>query len=100
MKLYIDQNNLLVIENPNIPQDKEYHYNVSGYEFSSFDKWLIVYHKKQFKIINLKDLWDKMGIILTWEQDEEILDKKLDIESMENALRLFEWFDEETWKRY
>jgi hypothetical protein len=38
MKLAIDQNNLLVIENPNIPQDKKYTYNTGGYEFSSFDK--------------------------------------------------------------
>jgi hypothetical protein len=38
MKLSIDQNNLLVIENPNIPQTKEYNYNVGGYEFSGFDR--------------------------------------------------------------
>jgi len=100
MKLAIDQNNLIVIENKNIPQNKEYCYNVSWYEFCDFDKWIIVYHKKQFKIINLKDLWDKMWIIMLWEQDNALINRNLDIPSMENALRLFEWFDETTWEKY
>ncbi len=100
MKLAIDQNNLLVIENPNIPQNREYNYNTSGYEFSSFDKWIIVYHKKKFKIINIKDLWDKMWIILIWEKDNEIDNLKLDLKSMEDALKLFEWFDENTGEKY
>lgn len=100
MKLAIDQNNILVIENPNIPQNKEYNYNVGGYDFSSFDKWILVYHKKQFKIINMKDLWDKMWAILVWEKDDELDELKLDIKSMENALKLFEWFDEDSWEKY
>ena len=100
MKLAIDQNNLLVIENPNIPQTKEYNYNVGGYEFSSFDKWVIVYHKKQFRLINLKDLWEKMWVIMVWGSNEETGKTKLDINSMNNALKIFEWFDEETWDKY
>ena len=100
MKLVIDQNNLLTIENPNIPQSKEYNCNVSGYEFSDFDKGLIIYHKKQFKIINLKDLSEKMWVIILWEKDEEIDALAPDIESMENALKLFEWFDEDNGNKY
>jgi len=38
MKITIDKNHLLVIENENIPQVKEYTYNVGGYMFSAFDK--------------------------------------------------------------
>ena len=71
MKILIDDNNILSIENPNIPQTKEYSYDVSGYSFSDFDKGIIVYHKKQFKIINLKDLWDKMWIILVLQEEED-----------------------------
>ncbi len=100
MQLSIDKNDLLVIENPNIPETKEYCQNVSGFDFCSFDKWLIIYHKKQFKIINLKDLGDKMWVIMIWEKDSELDDLSLDIESMNNALKLFEWFDEETWDKY
>ena len=100
MKICIDDNNILVIENENIPQVKKYSYNVSWYTFSDFDKWIIVYHKKQFKIINLKDLWDKMWIILVWEHDDEYDDMELDLESMESALKLFDWFDENTGDKY
>ena len=100
MKILVDDNNILSIENPNIPRNKEYSYNVSGYVFSDFDKWIIVYHKKQFKIINLKDLWDKMWIILVWEHDDEYDEMELDLESMESALKIFDWFDENTGEKY
>ena len=100
MKLSIDKNNLLVVENKNIPQNKEYCHNVSGFDFCDFDKWLIVYHKKQFKIINLKDLWEKMWVIMVWKKDEELINLKLNKKSVESALKLFEWFDEETWEKY
>jgi hypothetical protein len=62
MKLLFDENKLLTIKNPNIPETKEYHNTVSWYNFSSFDMWIIVLHKKQIKIINLKNLWEKMSV--------------------------------------
>ena len=37
MKVKISKDNLLVIENENIPKTKEYTYEVSGYTFSYFD---------------------------------------------------------------
>jgi len=100
MKITVDDNNILSIENENIPQAKKYTYNVDGYNFSDFDKGIIVYHKKQFKIINLKDLWDKMWVILVWEHDDEYDDMELDLESMESALKLFSGFDENTGEKY
>lgn len=100
MKISIDKNNLLTIENSEIQQTKEYCYNVSWYDFCDFDKGIIVYHKNNFKIINLKDLWDKMSVIMVGEKDEEIDELKININSVENALRLFQWFDEETWEKY
>jgi hypothetical protein len=56
MRIEIDKNNLLTIFNESIPQTKEYTYNVSGYTFSDYDKGIIVLHKKDRKIINLKNL--------------------------------------------
>ena len=38
MKLIIDQNGFLCIEHPEIPQVKQYTYQVSGYQFSDRDK--------------------------------------------------------------
>ena len=100
MKILIDHNNLLAIENKNISQNKEFTQIVSGFKFSDFDKWMIVYHKKQFKIVNLKDLWDKMWVIMVGEHDDEYDDMELDIESMESALKLFDWFNEESGEKY
>lgn len=100
MKILVDKNNLLAIENKKIPQNKEYCHNVSGYEFCDFDKWLIIYHKKQFKIIHLKDLGEKMWVIMVGEKDEELKELELDLNSVESALKLFEWFDEETGEKY
>lgn len=100
MKILIDHNNLLAIENKNISQNKEFTQIVSGFKFSDFDKWMIVYHKKQFKIVNLKDLWDKMWVIMVGEHDDEYDYMELDIESMESALKLFDWFNEESGEKY
>ena len=63
MTIQIDKNNLLTISNPSIPQTKEYTYTVGWYKFSDFDKWIIVLHKKDWKIINLKNLGDGMSVV-------------------------------------
>jgi hypothetical protein len=63
MKIELDKNNLLTIFNENIPQTKEYTYQVSGYTFSDFDKGIIVLHKKEWKIISLKNLGDNMSVV-------------------------------------
>lgn len=98
MKIWIDKNNLLVIENPNIPQTKEYTYDVGGYVFSDFDKWMIVYHKKEFKIINLKNLGDNMWVLYTWNKWDT--SSKLDLEAFTSAICNYSSYDEETWKSY
>jgi len=99
MKIYIDQNNLLTIQNPNIPQVKEYTYNVWGYRFSDFDKWIIVYHKKEFKIINLKNLWYNMGVIYL-SSKLKVKSSKLDLDSFVSWICNYRSYDEETGKSY
>lgn len=98
MKILFDKNNLLTIENPNIPKAKEYCYDADGYEFCDYDRWIVVYHKSKFRIIHLKDLWDKMWVIMIKKGGSNI--ESFDLESMENALKIFEWFDENTWEKY
>jgi len=63
MKLSIDQNNFLCVEHPEIPQVKQYTYQVAGYQFSDWDKGMIVLHKKDFKILNLKHFGDGMSLV-------------------------------------
>lgn len=95
MRIEIDKNNLLTIFNESIPQTKEYTYQVSGYTFSDFDKWIVVLHKKEWKVINLKNLGDNMGVAYVKNTQTVFQDEGID-----EALRLFQWFDEETGKKY
>jgi len=97
MKIEIDKNHLLTIFNENIPQTKEYTYSTWGYTFSDFDKWIIILHKKEWKIISLKNLWDNMSVVYTKKRGLEIRNWELEINK---ALSLFQWFDEETGKKY
>lgn len=99
MHLQIDQNNILSINHPNIPNSKEYRNLVSGYSFSSTDKWILVYHKKQIKTISLKNLWENISVFHISFRPE-IIEKDLNKESFLQAVSLFKWFDEETWTQY
>lgn len=99
MKILIDQNNLLTIDNPNIPKLKEYPNIASGYKFSDYDKWIVVYHKKEIKIVNLKNLWDSMNIFYITKR-ESLVKNHLDQNWFTAAFGLFNWFDENTGKKY
>jgi len=99
MKIEKDKNNLLTIFNENIPQTKEYTYHASGYTFSDFDKWMIVLHKKERKIINLKNLGDNMNVV--YMKSEKKSEKKtLNTSMFEDVLMTFKWFNEETGEKY
>lgn len=63
MKLVIDQHGFLCIEHPEIPQVKQYTYQVAGYQFSDRDKGMLVLHKKDFKVLNLKHFGDGMSVV-------------------------------------
>ncbi len=99
MTIQIDKNNLLTISNPSIPQTKEYTYTVGWYKFSDFDKWIIVLHKKDWKIINLKNLGDGMSVVYIRGWNVEAL-KRWNVSNIENALQFFEGFDENTGEKY
>jgi len=99
MEIQFDQNHLLSISNPNIPANKEYFYNVSGYNFSSYDKWLIVLHKKDLKIINLKNLGDNMSVLYLADR-KDLIQKKINLNWFTTWLCFFPWFDEKSWERY
>ena len=99
MKILIDQSNILTIENPNIPKIKEYTNIASGYKFSDYDKWIIVYHKKEIKIINLKNLWDSMNVFY-FTKRETLVEEHLNQDWFASAFGLFSGFDENSWKKY
>jgi hypothetical protein len=99
MKILIDQSNILTIENPNIPKIKEYTNIASGYKFSDYDKWILVYHKKEIKIINLKNLWDSMNVFY-FTKRETLVEEHLNQDWFASAFGLFSGFDENNWKKY
>ncbi|MCX6824534.1 MAG: hypothetical protein NT085_05435 [candidate division SR1 bacterium] len=98
MNIQKDNNNLLTIFNEKIPQTKEYTYHVSGYTFSDFDKGIIVLHKKEWKIISLKNLGDNMSVVyMKNTSSKKII---LDEISMKQAFGLFDSFDEISGQTY
>lgn len=97
MKLVVDQNNLITIEHPEIPKIKEYTYEVAWLRFSDWDKWMIVLHKKDFKIVNLKNLWDGMNVVYIKNNDLWQLDIKQNC--IQQAFGLFNSFDEVLWQQ-
>lgn len=100
MRIEKNKNNLLTIFNENIPQTKEYTYSTDGYLFSDFDTWMIVLHKKEWKIINLKNLWDNMSVVYMKNTQFSIQNPKFDERKIHDAMRFFQWFDEDTGKKY
>lgn len=98
MKICVDKNHLVVIENEDIPRVKEYTYTVGGYMFSDFDKGILVLNKKVWKIINLKNLSDNMSV--AYVKDDVIGNIEFSLSSFEDALKIFQGFDEESGKKY
>ncbi|MDD3263154.1 MAG: hypothetical protein PHR61_04940 [Candidatus Absconditabacteria bacterium] len=92
MKLSIDQNNFLCVDHPEIPQVKQYTYQVAGYQFSDWDKGMIVLHKKDFKILNLKHFGDGMNLIYVKDVECGELNLKKDV--VGQGYGLFSGFDE------
>lgn len=96
MKILFDKNNILCIQ-PDTTSTKEYTQTTGWYTFSDTDKWLIVVHKKEIKIIHLKELGDTMSVIyLNSKKPNPTYDKK----ACEAATTLFSWFDETTGNAY
>jgi hypothetical protein len=87
MHLTFDQHHLLCVENPNIPQLKEYRFSLSGYQISSYDKGILAYHKRQRKLMNLKNLGE--GMQVCYLQDHPLPEYKLNISMLERTLAMF-----------
>ena len=98
MQLTFDQHHVLCVENPNIPQLKEYRFSLSGYEISSYDKGIFVYHKRQRKLVNLKNLGE--GMQVCYCQKRKNPDYQFNRLMLERTLAMFSGFNEETGEKY
>lgn len=99
MRICVDKHHLLVIENENIPKTKEFSQIVWGHVFSDFDKGVLVWHKKQIKIVNLKNLGNGMAVFYV-KSDKDIAYGALDVPSFVAWLCNFSAFDEEQGNTY
>lgn len=98
MHLFFDQHHLLCVEHPHIPSIKEYRFSLVGKPISSPDKGVLVYHKRQRKLIHLKNLGDAMQ--LCYLQKTPLPDYELNIAMLEKTLAMFSGFNEETGEKY
>ncbi len=96
--MFIDNNNIIVLTEEN-KNWKKYQTNLSWYFFSSFDKKVLTLHKKQLKIISLKDLGQWMQIFYT-KKSKHLSIKKIQEKAFLTAFSLFQWFDENTWEKF
>lgn len=98
MLISFDENHLLSVQNPDLPQLKPYSYMLSGWSFSSFDKEIFVYYKRAWKLINLKNLGDGMQIAYLKSDFLPFFD--FDKAVLERILAMFHAFDEESGQKY
>lgn len=97
MKLELNKEKLLCVWNE-IEWSKELNLEIWGMRFVWLDQEILVEHKKKIKIINLKNLGNNMNVLFL--KDNILENINLDFASFEYGLCFFEWFDEETGKRY
>ena len=98
MLISFDENHILSVYNPDIPQLKPYSYTLSGWSFSSFDKEIFVYYKRARKLINLKNLGD--GMQIAYLKSDFLSLFLFDKAVLERTLAMFHAFDEETGQKY
>ena len=99
MQVIIDKNNLLGIQDTNLETGKIYQHNFQGYQISDKNKLLFVVHKKEIKLIELKNIGSTMGVLYC-NQRNPIHKTNLKKENILLASQLFEGFDEETGEKY
>ena len=98
MLISFDENHILSVYNPDLPQLKPYSYTLSGWSFSSFDKEIFVYYKRARKLINLKNLGD--GMQVAYLKSDFLSLFPFDKAVLERTLAMFHAFDEETGQKY
>ena len=98
MHLLFDQYQLLSVNNPNIPQFKEYRFSLAGKQIVSYDKGVLVYHKRQRKLMNLKNVGE--GMQLCYLQKKPLPEYNFNISMLTKTLAMFAGFNEETGEKY
>ena len=97
-KFWFDEHHLLALEATDWGYSKDYSLCFSWCRILSKDKGILIYNKRQWRIIHLKEISE--GMQACYIQEKNIDGLKLNVSMIENAFALFQWFNEETWEKY
>lgn len=97
-KLWFDEHHLLTISFEDNLYSKEYDLSFSWYSILSKDKWILVYNKRQWRLLHFKEVSAWMQVC--YLQENPVNNLKFNVTMLENVLALFQWFNEETWETY
>jgi len=97
-KFWFDEHHLLALEAMDWGYSKDYSLCLSWYKILSKDKGILIYNKRQWRIIHLKEISE--GMQACYLQEKNIGKLKLNISMIENVFAIFQWFNEETWEKY
>lgn len=97
-KFWFDEHHLLALEATDWGYSKDYSLCLSWCRILSKDKGILIYNKRQWRIIHLKEISE--GMQACYIQEKSIDGLELNVLMIENAFALFQWFNEETWEKY
>ena len=95
---WFGEHHILGIEHSEIANNKEYSLCFSGFHIKSKDKWILIYNKRNRRIIHLKEISE--GMQVCYLQERGVKNIPFDVSMLVNALVLFQGFNEETWEKY
>lgn len=98
MTIYFDQQHILCA-GPVANEQKRYRYTVGGYSFEDFNKEILIYNKRQWRLIQLKDFSEGMQVAIAVKRNTA-LPFTIDEDQFGNVLSLFSGFDEESGQHY
>jgi hypothetical protein len=94
-----DSNSLLCIEDETLDTGKTYQHNFQGYTISEKNKLFFVVHKKEIKLVELKNIGNTMGVVYLAHREKKT-SFPLEKESFLVASQLFKGRDEQQGNYY
>lgn len=93
--------NFLTKHDSTLLTGKTYHHNFQWYDFEEENCIFYVWHKKEIKLIESKNLWSTMNVFFLKDGKFEVKELTYDIKSwILTACQIFNAFDEENWWTY
>jgi len=96
-KLYLTHETKGLISTSEILNDtKEFKVNCGSHTYFSPDREITVFHKRKYKTIAFKDLWQKMTVFDVLDRKPLSIVEDFDVKALQYVLSFFQSFDENT----